>query len=135
MRPLPAFFLTLIALPLAGASNPPRTASGPPTVAYSCADGHPASVLYEGGGVYFRAKARITHHGRSYDLDAAPTLYGLRYRGDAGDRRLAWTLQGEEAWLTESPDADGYTREEREIVRCTRVRDGAPADFAGGEAH
>ena len=35
---------------------------------------------------------------------------------------LAWSLRGEEAVLSEAPEADSYTRPERELLRCIRVR-------------
>ena len=97
--------------------------SEPPTVPYLCSDGGTASVVYRGGSDFGHAQALVTHDGRTLDLRAAPTLYGVRYRGEAeGGSLLAWSLRGEEAVLSEAPEADSYTRAERELLRCIRVR-------------
>jgi len=111
-----------------GFANPPPGKSGPPVVPYACDSGREASAVYESGSDYRHAKARITLDGRTLELRAAPTLYGVRYRGAAeeGGPALAWTLRGEQAWLTESPDEDGYAGEERELARCVRVRGAVP---------
>lgn len=119
--------LTGAFLMLSGFSTP---SSGPPVVAYSCGEGRPASVIYESGNDFLHAKALVTYDGRTIELEAAPTLYGVRYRSEGGEGTpLAWTLRGEEGWLTEAPEEDSYTREERMIARCLRVRS------AGGDGH
>ena len=72
---------------------------------------------------------------RTFDLRAAPTLYGVRYRGEAtSGPALAWSLRGEEAVLSEAPEADSYVRAERELLRCVRVR-GAMAAAHNAESH
>ena len=139
MRPLAAMIaLVLLTLPsvVAGYSTPSPGKAEPPVVRYLCSDGRPADVIYESGNDFIHAKARVTIDERSFELEAAPTLYGVRYRGEAAGAAtpLAWTLWGEQAWLTESPDEDGYTRQERELARCVRLRGIAPA-AAGDEAH
>jgi hypothetical protein len=135
--------LALLSLPALafGASTPPAGKAGPAVVPYVCGDGSLASVVYERGGDFRHARALVTHDSRTVELQAAPALYGVRYRsaGD-GEPVLAWSLRGEEAWLTESPDADGYTREEREIIRCVRQRQIGIAEAHGshtepGEVH
>ena len=75
----------------------------------------------------------MTLDGHAYELEAAPTLYGVRYRGpgEGEGPPLAWTLRGEEAWLTEAPAEDSYAGEERTLARCVRVR-GAYAAFESG---
>ena len=97
--------------------------SEPATVPYLCSDGGTARVVYRGGNDFQHARALVSHDGRTFDLRAAPTLYGVRYRGEAeGGSTLAWSLRGEEAVLSEAPEADSYTRAERELLRCIRVR-------------
>ncbi len=115
-------------------STPPPGKAAPPVVPYLCSDGRPASVIYESGSNYRHAKARLTYDGRTIELRSAPTLSGVRYRSEADGEHgpaLAWSLRGEEAWLTESPDEESYTRQERELARCVRVR----AAVTTGAAH
>lgn len=110
-----------------------RVKSGPAVIPYLCDGGRAASVVYENGD-FRHGKATVTFDGQTLELGAAPTLYGLRYRGQGGGAPVvAWTLRGEEGWLTESPSDDGYTREERPLARCIRVRGGAPS--AHGDDH
>src|SRR5262245_43974848 len=83
------------ALLLAGSNSP--ASNGPAPVPYACGDGRAASVVYESGNDYIHAKALVTLDGRTVELEAAPTLYGVRYRGHEGaGTPLAWTLRGEE---------------------------------------
>ncbi len=115
----------------------------PHDIPYRCGDGHSARIVYEHGGWFVRAKARLTWDGRTIELQASPPTYGLRYVSaeEDADPVLIWTARGEEAWLTEiarnaAPDAPG-----REIAHCERVREGgegggeAPAPEAAGEVH
>ena len=135
---LPAVFLLAVPTILFGSSGGGRVKSGPAIVPYQCSDGRPAEVVYESGSDYLHARALVTYDGRTVEMRAAPALYGVRYRSDgaAGDgRALAWSLRGEQAWLTESPDADGYTRDETAIARCTRLRGIAPAHSEGHGDH
>ena len=124
----------LLAIPaaLAGSSNPAPGKAEPAIVPYSCDGGRAASVVYQSGSDYLHARALITFDGRTVPMRSAPTLYGVRYRGEAApDGRnvpLAWSLRGEEARLTESPDEQGYAAGERELARCVRRRG---ADVAG----
>lgn len=111
-------------------------AAAPPTIPYMCADGHSASVIYEWGSDYTHARALVTYDGRTTEMRAAPTLYGVRYRAEAADGApaLAWSLRGDEGRLTRSPDAMSYTGDEQELARCARVREGgAGAEAAGHE--
>jgi hypothetical protein len=141
MRTLPACFAgALLAIPAAvlGYANPPPGKSGPPVVPYLCDDGHEATAIYESGNNFQHATAKVSYEGRTIELRAAPTLYGVRYRGEAESGPLAWTLRGEEAWLTESPDEDSYAGEEQAIARCVRVRGVMPyaaADGSHGDDH
>lgn len=140
-RPYACAALALLSLPALafGASTPPPGKAAPAIIPYVCADGSLASVVYEHGGDFHHARALITHDAHTVELRAAPALYGIRYRTAAEtEPTLAWSLRGEEAWLTESPDADGYTREEREVLRCVRQRQLGLAAAQGeehGEAH
>jgi hypothetical protein len=125
-----------------GSSGPTPGKASPAIVPYLCSDGHTANVVYESGNDFLHARARLELDGRNFELRAAPTLYGVRYRtADAseGGAPLAWSLRGEQAVLSEAPEADSYTRQERELVRCIRVRGAAaPAAseaHASGEAH
>ena len=133
--------VALLALPAAVSGySEPAAKAGPPVVPYLCNDGHQADVVYESGSDYLHARALVTYDGRTVDLRAAPTLYGVRYRAESGGAEpvLAWSLRGEEAWLTESPDADGYTREEHALARCVRLRGGPPVGEhgeSGGDSH
>jgi hypothetical protein len=134
-RSLAGAAVALLSLPAAvfGASTPPPGKAAPAVVPYVCADGSLASVIYEHGGDYRHARALITHDARTLEMHAAPALYGVRYRSEA-EPALAWSLRGEEAWLTESPDADGYTRDEQPLLHCVRQRQlGASGPL--GEGH
>ena len=127
----------LIALPSAaiGSGGVRFGPSEPPTVPYLCSDGHTATVVYRGGSDFRHAQARVSHHGRTLELRAAPTLYGVRYRGDADGGSLAWSLRGEEAVLSEAPEPDSYTRAERELLRCVRVRGGSTPEPHADASH
>ncbi len=121
----------------AGSGTPAPSNAGPAPIPYLCSDGHSASVVYESGSDFHHAKALVTYEGRTIEMRAAPTLYGVRYRAEAGEGGppLAWSLRGEEAWLTEAPDEDSYTRQERAIVRCIRVRGALPVQTASADSH
>jgi hypothetical protein len=110
--------------------DPHHEVEGPAGIAFSCADGRPARIFYEGGGDPARARARLLFDGHSFEMRAAPTLSGLRYSSESGltpGSGLVWAAEGDEAVLIEMP-AD------REIVRCTRIRDGTPpTDETHGE--
>jgi hypothetical protein len=120
-----------------GSGTPPPGKAEPPIVPYLCSDGHTASVIYRSGSNFQHAKALVTHEGRTFEMQAAPTLYGVRYRTAASaEPALAWSLRGEEAVLSEAPEADSYTREERELLRCVRLRGAPPsASHGSGESH
>lgn len=106
--------------------------SGPAIVPYQCGDGRIANVVYDSGNDYVHASARVTLDGRTIDMKAAPTLYGVRYRSEAapGATALAWSLRGEEGVLSEAPTDMSYVSAEHELARCTRVRVGAAEDGA-----
>jgi membrane-bound inhibitor of C-type lysozyme len=106
----------LTALLLAGCATRPEV--GPAGIPYACAGGKVARIVYEGGGYFPRARARLVYDGREIDLAAVPPTYGLRYVSDT-DPILIWSTRGEEAWLAE---LDAGRSDEREIARCTRVR-------------
>ncbi len=133
--------VTLLAIPSMsfGSGTPPPGKAEPAIVPYLCSDGHTANVIYQSGSEFRLAKALVNHEGRSFEMQAAPTLYGVRYRTVAaveGGSPLAWSLRGEQAVLSEAPQADSYPRPERELLRCVRLRGAAPvAASAGGESH
>lgn len=135
------FAATLFAIPsvVSGYSSAPPPKAGPANVPYLCNGGQPASVVYESGSDFIHARALVTYDGRTVAMRAAPTLYGVRYRTDTtaeGGQPLAWSLRGEQALLTEAPDADSYTRQERALANCVRLRGAAVAEAgAHGAAH
>jgi len=95
-----------------------RTAPGPAGIPYACDGGRTARIVYEGGGYFPRAHARLSYDGREVALAAVPPTYGLRYVSE-GPPILIWSARGEEAWLSEL-GADGGA--EREIAHCLRMR-------------
>ncbi|MBV9882409.1 MAG: MliC family protein [Sphingomonadaceae bacterium] len=109
-----AFFL------LAGCAGHVREAAEP-VIAYACADGKTARVLYEGGGYFPRATARLDYDEHEYHLSATPPTYGLRYVSEGGENApvTIWSVRGEDAWIGR---LDPGQSEEREIAHCTRVR-------------
>jgi membrane-bound inhibitor of C-type lysozyme len=113
----------------------------PGDIPYSCG-GHIARITYENGGWFVRAKAELAWDGRTIHLQASPPTYGLRYVSaeDNADPIMVWTARGEEAWITEIARNAPADTPEREVARCTRVREGgvapeAPAHGEGGDAH
>ena len=109
--------------------------AGPAGIPYSCADGRLARIVYDGGDPN-RAPARLDFDGRRFELAPQPALNGLRYASDEGlapGRSLIWHAEGDEAALIEIP-ADP-TAGEREIVRCSRVREGEAMPEPHGSDH
>ena len=132
---LAAAWLAVPSLAL-GSSTPTPGKAEPPVVPYECSDGRTATVIYRSGSDYRHATALVTYDGQTLEMRAAPTLYGVRYRSNAGgedEPALAWSLRGEEARLTEAPEDDSYTGQEREIVRCVRLRTAASGAHASAE--
>jgi hypothetical protein len=112
------FFACTLALLLAGCATA-HEETGPSGIPYACADGKTARIVYEGGGWFVRARARLSYDGRTIDLVATTPTYGLRYVSAAeSGPALIWTARGEEAWLAVLAD-DGA---EPEIAHCTRLR-------------
>ena len=107
----------LAALLLAGCAAHEQL-PGPAGIPYACAGGGSARIVYEGGGYFPRAHARLFYDGREIALAAVPPTYGLRYVSEA-EPILIWAARGEEARLTEP---GGECGGEREIAHCTRVR-------------
>ena len=105
---------------LAGCAGHPEEA-GPAGIPYACAGGKQALVVYENGGYFPRARARLDYDGRELHLAAVPPTYGLRYVSEGGDNApiMIWSVRAEEAWLTQ---LDPGQTEEREIAHCTRFR-------------
>ncbi|HYD13139.1 MAG TPA: hypothetical protein VEC11_09855 [Allosphingosinicella sp.] len=133
------FGLAALSIFLVGAAPGGRIANVPGDIPYSCGDGHVARITYENGGWFVRAKAKLVWHDRTVRLQASPPTYGLRYvsADDAADPILVWTARGEEAWISEIARNAAPNAPEREVARCTRVREGsaAPAHAEGGEHH
>jgi len=111
--PRPALLAALLLAGCAGHLVEP----GPAGIPYACG-GNTARIVYEGGGYFPRAHARLFYDGREIALSAVPPTYGLRYVSET-EPILIWSARGEEAWLSEPGGAGG---EEREIAHCTRVR-------------
>ncbi len=141
MKPLPiSLVAALLAFPaaLSASGTPAPGKAEPAVVPYLCDGGRTAGVVYRGGSDYLHASALVAFDGRRFEMRSAPTLSGIRYRGDAGGdgaAALAWSLRGEEARLTESPAEDSYVEGEREIARCVRLRGALPADGEGRAGH
>lgn len=133
MKPISAavaFSLLILPAAVPGSGTPSSGPAEPAVIPYLCDGGRPAEIVYQSGSDYLHARALLTFDGRMVAMRAAPTLYGLRYRSEAdapGRPALAWSLRGEEARLTESPDEQSYAGGEREIARCVRRR-GATAE-------
>ena len=117
---------------LSGYSGGGRVKSGPATVPYLCDGGRQASAIYEHGGDYQHAKVMLTFDGSTSELEAAPTLYGMRYASEATPA-LVWSVRGESALLAEASNREDVTDEGRPIARCVRLRGAAPAH--NGDAH
>jgi len=132
------FGLTGLSIFLLAAGEAPHS-NEPGDLPYSCGDGHVARITYENGGWFVRAKAKLVWDGRTIHLQASPPTYGLRYvsADDAADPIMVWTARGEDAWITEIPRSAAADAPEREVARCTRVREGAaaPAHDEGGDVH
>ena len=132
--PLAAAGLLGAAFLLSGFSGGGRVANAPPVIAYACEDGRQAAAIYEHGNDYLHAKVRLTFDGHTSELEAAPTLYGLRYVGEPSaeePRALMWSLRGERAWLAEAVEPHDVTSQGRPIVQCTRVRTAMASAEAG----
>ena len=117
----------------------PHGSNQPGDLPYSCGGGHVARITYENGGWFVRARAKLVWDGRTTNLQASPPTYGLRYvsADDAADPILVWTARGEDAWISEIARNAAADAPEREVARCTRVREGGaePAHGTGGDAH
>lgn len=123
--------LVAAALMLSGfAGGGGRVKSGPAIIPYACEDGRQVSAVYEHGGDYLHARVQLSYDGRTAELNAAPTLYGLRYVG-AGEQPLAWSLRGEHASLAQVSDAANAEEAGQPIAQCVRVRGGAAAHAEG----
>lgn len=107
-----------------------RVASGPATVPYVCEGGQTASAVYENGSDFRHAKVMLTVEGRTTELEAAPTLYGIRYRNEpstAEPRHLIWAVWGERAWLAEATEPYRSDGEGQRLLNCHRQRGAATA--------
>lgn len=126
-----------IAFALSGyAGGGGRVASSPANVPYVCEGGQTASAVYENGSNFRLAKVLLTVEGRTTEMEAAPTLYGIRYRNEptaAESRHLIWAVSGERAWLAEATEPYRSDREGQRLLNCHRQR-GAAA-HGGGSAH
>lgn len=119
-----------IAFSLSAYSGGGRVAASPAVVPYACEGGGTASAIYENGSNFRLAKVLLTVDGRTTELEAAPTLYGMRYRHEpsASDpRNLIWAVWGERAWLSEGTEPYASDREGQRLLNCHRQRGGAAA--------
>jgi hypothetical protein len=110
--------------------------SGPAIVPYVCDGGQPISAIYENGGDFRHAKVLLTFSGRTAELEAAPTLYGIRYASEATaetPQNISWSIRGERAWLSEVADIDDVTTEGRPIAQCMRLRSTGESDASHAE--
>jgi hypothetical protein len=114
-----------IAFALSGYSGGGRVTNSPAIVPYACEGGQTAAAIYENGNNFRLAKVLLTVEGRTTELDAAPTLYGMRYRHEpsASDpRNLIWAVSGERAWLAEATEPYASDREGQRLLNCHRQR-------------
>ena len=120
----------LSALALIGACKHAEEHSGPAGIAYSCGDGRTARIFF-GGGDPTRAAARLEFDGREHEVRPAPAMSGLRYVSESG---LVWSAEGDSAVVGQLTQDPAASEAEREIARCTRLRDGDvhPPDGAQG---
>ncbi|MDQ8757900.1 MliC family protein [Sphingosinicella sp. LHD-64] len=137
-RSFPITAATLIgaAFLLSGYAGGGRVAASPATVPYVCQNGQAASAIYENGGDFLHAKVLLTYDGRTTELEAAPTQFGVRYTSApaAGSaQHLSWSLQGEQAFLTEVADPADVTTPGRPIAQCLRQRGMQMASRSEGE--
>jgi hypothetical protein len=122
-----------IALALSGYAGGGRVANSPAVIPYVCDGGRTASAIYENGSDFRHAKVLLTVDGRTTELEAAPTLYGIRYRHEpsASDpRNLIWAVWGERAWLAEGTEPYASDREGQRLFSCHRQRGAAVAHNA-----
>lgn len=132
--PMAAVALIGAAFMLSGFAGGGAVRSGPATIAYACEGGQQASAIYENGGDFLHAKVLLTYGGRTSELEAAPTLFGIRYVGGEGAQPLAWSVRGERAWLSEGIPADNVVDGGQTLAQCTRLRTtAADAGHAEGE--
>jgi Membrane-bound lysozyme-inhibitor of c-type lysozyme len=113
------------AFALSGFAGGGRVANSPAVIPYVCEGGQTASAIYENGSNFRLAKVQLTVDGRVTQFDAAPTLYGMRYRHapSASDpRNIIWAVWGERAWLSEATDPYASDREGQRLLSCHRQR-------------
>jgi len=118
------------AVMLSGYAGGGRVKNGPAVISYACEDGRQASAIYAHGGDFRHATVTLTFDGRTTELEAAPTLYGMRYASE-GSPALVWSIRGENAFVAETADRHDVTSEGRAIARCTRLRRAAAAHAEG----
>jgi hypothetical protein len=119
-----------IAFSLSAYSGGGRVANSPAVVPYQCEGGQTASAIYENGSDFRHAKVLLTHGGRTTELEAAPTLYGIRYRHEpsaSDSRHLIWAVWGERAWLSEATEPYRSDSEGQRLLTCHRQRGGTSA--------
>lgn len=132
--PFAAAAMVGAAFMLSGASGGGRVANSPPVIAYVCEDGRQAAAIYEHGNDYLHAKVKLTFDGHTTELEAAPTLYGIRYVSEPSaeePRALMWSLRGERAWLAEATEPHDVASQGRPIAQCTRMRQAMAAATPG----
>jgi len=113
-----------------------RVANSPANIPYVCEGGQTASAVYENGSNFRLAKVLLTVGGRTTELEAAPTLYGMRYRNEPSateSRHLIWAVWGERAWLSEATEPYRSDQEGQRLLNCHRQRGGGAAH--GEAAH
>jgi hypothetical protein len=122
-----------IAFALSAYSGGGRVANSPAVVPYQCEGGQTASAIYENGNNFRLAKVLLTVDGRVTELEAAPTLYGLRYRHEPSatdPRNIVWAVWGERAWLAEATEPYRSDGEGQRLLNCHRQRGSAASQNA-----
>lgn len=110
-----------------------RVANSAATIPYVCEGGQQATAIYVHGGDFRHAKVQLSYDGRTTELDAAPTLYGIRYLAgpSAGEpRALMWSVRGERAVFAEAVHPEDVADGGRPIATCQRLRVAQASGYA-----
>jgi len=114
-------FALLAAAAALGACTKDTVESAAAGIPFACEGRSPIRATYDGGGA--RAKVWLWMDGEKVEMNAAPTLDGLRYMKAVGaedQKTLAWTTDGVNATLLEVPVGAMGGEEDRVLASCRR---------------